>query len=427
MRVWATLEAGFVRAITDTYVTAVGIEPNAELVERERSKLSLLCVGDFGPRFQALLERVVRDNISNGLDYGQYIMGYGLYSGFLCRAVNAAFDKDGSPDDREAMVQHLLVCTHLEMSMAMGHFFSDLERCAAQEREGLARSFEVEVMGRLDTVDKTLHLANEDAAKVEMESASAVDRCDASVKRTLATSEQIDLVAAAAGELSASASNLAAKVDTAASASNTARDGAQSAEVTVDSLADQASRISEVVNLIRSIADQTRMLALNATIEAARAGEAGRGFAVVASEVKDLAKETSEATDRISERVEAITKTASQARTSMSSIRQAVVELDDIAGALATLGAEQKATTEEIAKSAEQTASSMRATRRDAEALAQFARSTSESSVEMKSMLGELGGASGALSSSLEAFLGDLRSRRRDHEQGAGVHGEARP
>ena len=80
-------------------------------------------------------------------------------------------------------------------------------------------------------------------------------------------------------------------------------DEAGATDATMQGLADNASRIGVVVDLIQTIASQTNLLALNATIEAARAGEAGRGFAVVASEVKSLANQTAKATDEIRQQI----------------------------------------------------------------------------------------------------------------------------
>jgi putative methionine-R-sulfoxide reductase with GAF domain len=82
----------------------------------------------------------------------------------------------------------------------------------------------------------------------------------------------------------------------------------QASTMTGDVVAlDEASAaVGEVIRIISGIADQTNLLALNATIEAARAGEVGKGFAVVASEVKDLARETAKATQRVADQIAGI-------------------------------------------------------------------------------------------------------------------------
>src|SRR3954447_9116981 len=130
----------------------------------------------------------------------------------------------------------------------------------------------------------------------------------------------VETVAAAAEELTASISEISRQVASSATmARNTAEEAIQ-ANATLESLVAAAQKIGEVVSLISGIASQTNLLALNATIEAARAGEAGKGFAVVASEVKDLAQETAAATQRITERITALQEDSQQATDSIEGV-----------------------------------------------------------------------------------------------------------
>lgn len=107
----------------------------------------------------------------------------------------------------------------------------------------------------------------------------------------------------------------------------------QSAE-TVERLAGDGRKVSDVMGVIREIADQTNLLALNAAIEAARAGEAGRGFAVVADEVRSLAAKTQEATTRIDHIVETIARGSNDATEFMKASEIVAGETSEAVGAV---------------------------------------------------------------------------------------------
>jgi methyl-accepting chemotaxis protein len=119
----------------------------------------------------------------------------------------------------------------------------------------------------------------------------------------------------------------------------------------VDSLGTASASIGDVIKIITSIADQTNLLALNATIEAARAGAAGRGFAVVASEVKELAAQTSRATEEISRQVAAIQTVTGDAAGAIQGVTAQIEAMNHVSTSIAAAVDQQGVTTQDIVRS----------------------------------------------------------------------------
>ena len=166
-------------------------------------------------------------------------------------------------------------------------------------------------------------------------------------------SENVAAVSSATEELANSILEISRQISAAADiASDAARD-ARAADTIADALQTGAAKIGEVIGLIRDIAEQTNLLALNATIEAARAGEAGKGFAVVANEVKNLASQTSRATDEITGQMGNLQDATEQAVAAFGRIGKRIGDIDTTSASLSAAVNQQQAATSEIASNIE--------------------------------------------------------------------------
>jgi methyl-accepting chemotaxis protein len=273
-------------------------------------------------------------------------------------------------------LKQMIACFEL---VAQGDLTKRVKVDSNNELAQLGRSFNTilekqqkiiaKITGKSETMDRSAtelsRIAGQMSIGAEDTSAKAnrVSTASREVSANLSTvaaaveqsSSSTSIVATAAEQMTATINEIAQNAEKAKTISEEAVHQSHNTAGKMDELSKAALAIGKVTETITEISEQTNLLALNATIEAARAGEAGKGFAVVANEIKELAKQTADATLDIKHQIDGIQQTTNATTGEIGQIGTVIDRVNEIVAIISTAVEEQNATTQEIAANISQT------------------------------------------------------------------------
>jgi methyl-accepting chemotaxis protein len=314
-----------------------------------------------------------------------------LFGWFVARSVTR-------PLQRTVVVLESLAEGHLDLQLKVDSK-DEVGQMAVALNTAMVRLRQA--MSAMGTNAEGLASSSEELSAVSTQMTGSAEESASQAKLVSAAAEEVShnvqTVATSTQEMSASIREIAKNAYDAAGVAAQAALAVETTSATVAKLGESSAEIGDVIKVINSIAEQTNLLALNATIEAARAGAAGKGFAVVAHEVKELAQETSKATEDIGRRIEAIQSDTAAAVAAISEISGIIAQINDTQSTIASAVEEQTATTNEMGRNVAEAAmgssdiaDNITGVARSASDTTAAASSTSEAAQELARMASDL-------------------------------------
>jgi methyl-accepting chemotaxis protein len=242
-----------------------------------------------------------------------------------------------------------------ELYTCSGHLMKSLEDVSEKAKHASDSAGQVGEL--LSDTEDAIQRVTADMSHVERSANVIVNAMKTAHEGANSSRQNLEMVVAASEEMSATVGDIAENAELGRQRTANAVKSAGSAQQSVDKLGAAAAEINKIIDVIVEIAEQTKLLALNATIEAARAGEAGKGFAVVASEVKDLAKQTNDATADIRKKITIMQSSTEDTIKEITQISGVINSVDEIVSTIASAVEQQSATTIDISKNISSVAS----------------------------------------------------------------------
>ena len=283
--------------------------------------------------------------------------------------------------------------------------FAAREQARRAEVEAAVAGFRDEIEGELARVAERISVMLSAAEALEQSVGESTGHAGSAGTTARNVSATVRSVSAAAEELDSSIAGIVDQISRTNRVVEQASAGAQSSNDRVSRLAQAASKIGEVITLIQAIAEQTNLLALNATIEAARAGEAGKGFAIVAAEVKELATQTSKATEEIGGQIAAIQSETGLAVDSIREIAETMQEVTGYTSAITASVEEQGTATGEITRNVAEAAAGTDEVAGGIDGLTALSARAADAAAEMRAAVGDISRGSEQVRGAVERFL----------------------
>lgn len=288
------------------------------------------------------------------------------------------------------------------------------EREEAEQRKAnllneVAKQFEY-------TVGEVVNGVASASSQLQITASRMAEGADQTSNRTASLAQQMEeantgatAAAAASDEFALSIGEISRQAASSSELARAAADATEEADTTISALSDSAEQVGQIVELIQTIAQRTNLLALNASIEAARGGEAGRGFAVVASEVKELATQTSRATEQVAEQIRAMQDTTGASVNALRAIAGQVKELESTAVSIASAVDQQSVAGQDLARSIDLAARGTENVSGHIEDVRELTLSTGAAASQVLGSATELESQAARLSDQVDTFLKRVR------------------